>query len=131
MEETIMIRLLTKTCIFLLTGIFVITSAVVPAIDAKMIDTNVYLSQEADTARGELASLMAREDVREKMAALGVNPDDAANRIAALTDQEVSQLQNRIDELPAGSGVLAVLGIVLVVLIVLELVGVTNVFNRM
>jgi hypothetical protein len=131
MEETIMIRRLTKTCIFLLIGIFVITSAVVPALDAKMIDTNVYLSQEVDAARGELASLMAREDVREKMAALGVNPDDAANRIAALTDQEVSQFQSRIDELPAGSGVLAVLGIVLVVLIVLELVGVTNVFNRM
>lgn len=126
-----MTRLLTRACIFLLIGIFVITSAVIPAVEAKMIDTTVYLNQEADAARGELASFLAREDVREKMTALGVNPDDAANRIAALTDQEVSQLQSRIDELPAGSGVLAVLGIVLVVLIVLELVGVTNVFNRL
>ncbi len=124
-------RLLTRSCICLMIGVFVITSAVIPAVEAKMIDTTVYLSQEADAARGELASLMAREDVRQKMAALGVNPDDAANRIAALTDQEVSQLQNRIDELPAGSGVLAVLGVVLVVLIVLEVVGVTNVFNRL
>lgn len=126
-----MTRLFTRVCVFLLIGIFVITSAVIPAVEAKMIDTTAYMNQEAAAARGELASFMAREDVREKMAALGVNPDDAANRIAALTDQEVSQLQNRIDELPVGSGVLAVLGIVLVVLIVLELVGVINVFNRL
>lgn len=131
MEETIMTRLLTKSCVLLLIGIFVITSAVIPAVEAKMIDTPAYLHQSNDSARGDLASFMAREDVREKLAALGVNPYDAANRIAALTDQEVSQLQNRIDDLPAGSSVLAVLGVVLVVLIVLELVGVTNVFNRL
>ena len=125
-----MTRLLTKYSIFLLIGIFVITSAVIPAVEAKMIDTTAYLNQEAAAARGELASFMAREDVKDRLAALGVNPADAANRIAALTDQEVSQLQNRIDELPAGSGVLVVLGVVLVVLIVLDLVGVTNVFHR-
>ncbi|MFN2435997.1 MAG: PA2779 family protein [Desulfotignum sp.] len=126
-----MTRLLNKSCILLMIGIFVITSAVIPAVEAKMIDTPAYLDQCNDSARGDLASFMAREDVRDKLAALGVNPDDAANRIAALTDQEVSQLQNRIDELPAGSSVLAVLGVVLVVLIVLELVGVINVFNRL
>ena len=125
-----MTRLLTKYSVFLLIGIFVITSAVIPGVEAKMIDTTAYLNQEAAAARGELASIMARDDVKEKLAALGVNPDDAANRIAALTDQEVSQLRDRIDELPAGSGVLVVLGIVLVVLIVLDLVGVTNVFHR-
>jgi len=126
-----MTRLLTKSCVLLLIGIFAITTAVIPAVEAKMIDTTAYMDQQNDSARGELASFMAREDVREKLVALGVNPDDAANRIAALNDQEVSQLQNRIDDLPAGSGVLAVLGVVLVVLIVLELVGVTNVFNRL
>jgi len=126
-----MTRLLTKSCVLLLIGIFAITTAVIPAVEAKMIDTTAYMDQQNDSARGELASFMAREDVREKLVALGVNPDDAANRIAALNDQEVSQLQNRIHDLPAGSGVLAVLGVVLVVLIVLELVGVTNVFNRL
>lgn len=126
-----MTRLLTKFCIFMLISIFVITSAVIPAVEARMIDTPAYLDQSNDSDRGGLTSFMAREDVREKLAALGVNPDDAANRIAVLTDQEVSQLQNRINDLPAGSGVLAVLGVVLVVLIVLELVGVTDVFNRL
>lgn len=125
-----MMRLLPRFCIFMLIGIFVITSAVIPAVEARMIDTPAYLDQEAAAAQGDLASFMARQDVREKLAALGVNPDDATNRIAALTDQEVSQLQNRIDDLPAGSSVLAVLGVVLVVLIVLDLLGVTNVFHR-
>lgn len=125
-----MTRLLTRSSVCMLISIFVITSMVIPSVDAKMIETSIYLDQTA-SARSDLVSFMAREDVRNKLVALGVNPDDAANRIAALTDQEVSQLQNRINDLPAGSGVLAVLGIVLVVLIVLELVGVTNVFNRL
>lgn len=131
MEEIIMTCLLSRSCIFLMIGIFLISSVVVPSLEAKMINTTAYLNQEVDAARGDLLSFLAREDVREKMAALGVSPDDAVNRVAALTDQEVSELQNQIDELPAGSGVLAVLGVVLVVLIVLELVGVINVFNRL
>ena len=125
-----MARLLSRSSVCLLISIFVITSMVIPPVDAKMIETSVYLDQTASD-RSDLVAFMAREDVRNKMVALGVDPDDAADRIAALTDQEVSQLQSRIDDLPAGSGVLTVLGIVLVVLIVLELVGVTNVFNRL
>ncbi|MDY0222024.1 MAG: PA2779 family protein [Desulfobacterium sp.] len=126
-----MTRLFTRSCVFLMIGIFLISSAVVPSLEAKMINTTAYLNQEVDAARGQLVSFLARDDVRGKMTALGVSPDDAANRVAALTDQEVSELQSQIDQLPAGSGVLAVLGVVLVVLIVLELVGVTNVFNRL
>ncbi len=125
-----MTNLLNRSSVFMLIIIFMITSMVIPSVDAKMIETSIYLDQ-TKSDRSDLVSFMAREDVRNKMVALGVNPDDAANRIAALTDQEVSQLQKHIDDLPAGSGVLAVLGIVLVVLIVLELVGVTNVFNRL
>ena len=39
------------------------------------------------------------------------------------------QLAQQIEELPAGAGLIEVVGIVFVVLIVLELVGVTDVFK--
>lgn len=126
-----MTRVVKQSSVFMLIAVFMITSAVVPAAQAKMIDTSVFLDAQQSSARSDMQALLARDDVREQMTALGVDPEDAAERLASLTDREVSQLQNRIDDLPAGSGVLAVLGVVLVVLIVLELVGVINVFNRL
>ncbi len=120
-----------KSTVLTLIGVFLITSMVIPAIEARMIETSVYMNQRTSFQGNDLQSFLAREDVRVKLMELGVNPDDAANRIASLTDQEVQAIQKHINDLPAGSSVLAVLGVVLVVLIVLELIGVTNVFNRL
>ena len=50
-------------------------------------------------------------------------------RLQGLTDEEARQLAQQIEELPAGAGLIEVVGIVFVVLIVLELVGVTDVFK--
>lgn len=124
-------RLIKNATVLTLIGVVLITGTMVPAIDAKMIETSVYMNQQTASERNDLQSFLAREDVRAKLMELGVNPDDAANRIASLTDQEVQAIQKHINDLPAGSSVLAVLGVVLVVLIVLEMVGVTNVFNRL
>ena len=60
-----------------------------------------------------------------------MDPDAAGLRIAALTDSELTQLQHHLNDLPAGSNALAVLGVVFLVLIILELVGVTNVFSKL
>ncbi len=114
----------------MLMAVFLLTSSIIPAAEAKIIGTSVYLDQQSSSARSELQSFLAREDVKIRMIELGVNPEDALSRVAALTDQEVIQFQTHINDLPAGSSVFALLGMVLVVLIVLELVGVTNVFNK-
>lgn len=74
---------------------------------------------------------LAQDEVREMFVELGVNPIDAEQRIAALTNEELLLLEQQMESLPAGGSVLAVLGVVLVVLIVLELTGVTNVFTRL
>ena len=69
--------------------------------------------------------------VRAELERLGVAPADAQARVAALSDSELLALDQRMDELPAGSGALEVLGIVLLVLLVLELVGVTDIYTRL
>lgn len=74
---------------------------------------------------------LAREDVTQAMVALGVDPTDASQRVAGLTDAELARLDGQLGSLPAGStSVIAVIGIVAVVLIILELVGVTNIFTN-
>lgn len=97
---------------------------------AGMIDTGSALETQSRQATLEdLQGLLAREDVRAKLQTLGVDPAAAERRVASMTPEEVSALQQRIDELPAGAGALEVLGVVFLVLLVLELVGVTNVFS--
>lgn len=109
---------------------FFTVSALTPVAQAKAIDTQALISAQSNSPKTQLQNLLSREDVRDKLIELGVNPDDAAGRIAALTDQEISQLQRNINDLPAGSSALAILGAVFLVLLVLELVGVTNVFSK-
>jgi hypothetical protein len=110
---------------------FCIISVLTPGAQATVIDTQTILNSPAESPKAEVQAFLAREEVREQMVALGVDPVDARGRIAALTDQELSLLQQHINDLPAGASALAVLGAVFLVLIVLELVGVTNVFSKL
>ena len=47
----------------------------------------------------------------------------------ALSAAELAQLDGRLDQLPAGAGIVEVVGVVFVVLLILELVGVTDIFT--
>jgi len=83
----------------------------------------------ATNAQERVATFLARDDVQAQLVAMGVDPGDAAARVAALTPQELASLDQRIADMPAG-GVIAVIGVVFLVLLILELVGVTNVFTK-
>ncbi|MFT4256700.1 MAG: PA2779 family protein [Pseudoxanthomonas sp.] len=98
---------------------------------AGVITTQQALSAEARAAtEQQVRTALARDDVRQAMQHYGVNPADADARLASLSDAELLQLQGKMDRLPVGGGVLAVIGVVFVVLLILELVGVTNIFNK-
>jgi hypothetical protein len=77
-----------------------------------------------------ISAVLAEQQVRDQLVRFGVDPRDAALRVAALSDSELQTLDQRIGELPAGAdGVLEVIGIVMLVLLILELVGVTDIFK--
>ncbi len=90
--------------------------------------------EEASQAndRAQVIDFMAREDVRQQLEALGIDPDEAAQRAFSLSDEEVQQIAGQLDELPAGQdGVGAVVGAILLILLILlitDLLGLTNVF---
>lgn len=100
-----------------------------PTADAGMIRTDEYAAAELrDERLARVQDFLAAERVAAQFEALGVDADQAAERVAALTDAELAQLDSQLDDLPAGAGVLTVLGIMFVVILVLELVGITNIF---
>ena len=70
---------------------------------AALIGTEQVSPAAVQSDRDKLRGIMARADVRERLAAHGVNPDAASDRVTALTDDEVRQLAGQIDALPAGA----------------------------
>lgn len=126
-----MIRSTNSVFVTFLIAMFLCTSSLVPTARAAVIDTSVYMSKAQNVSVNELTALIDRKDVQDQLVAFGVDPEDAKKRIASLSEAELKLLQQKIDTLPAGSSVLALLGAVLVVLIILELVGVTNVFTKL
>ena len=117
--------------IFFLLTMFVLTSTLIPTVEAKMIDTDRYVSvQQYQDGKMQISEFISRDDVRAKLVEFGVDPLEDEQRIAHLSSEEVQLLQSRIADLPVGAGVIEVIGIVFVILLILELIGVTNIFTR-
>ncbi|CAB1055626.1 hypothetical protein D1BOALGB6SA_359 [Olavius sp. associated proteobacterium Delta 1] len=93
---------------------------------AAMVETETMLDMSrGQEARETLKQFMARKDVRSAIVSQGVDPLEADARLNSLSDAEVIQLANQIDQLPAGGDVLglliAVLVIVILVLVIIRL----------
>ncbi len=80
-------------------------------------------------SRAHIAAVLERPAVQAKLQELGIAPEDAKARVAALTDDEAAALANKIDSLPAGGdGVLGTLVFIFLVLLVTDILGLTKVF---
>ena len=100
-------------------------------VQAGVIGTDQYMTtieRQADLA--VVSKLLMREDVQQHLISLGVAPEEAMKRAANLPDEDLAQMAEKIEELPAGGSLLAVIGLVFVVLLILDLTGVTNVFVK-
>jgi hypothetical protein len=101
---------------------------------AAMIKTETVM----DTSRGQeareyLNQLLTREDVQTALIARGIDPLEAKARVNSLSDAEVIQIANQIEQLPAGGDsflgvVLAIAIIVFLVLVITDITGHTDVF---
>ncbi len=100
---------------------------------AAMITTDQVVAQsEAAHDRARVLRFMAREDVRQQLQALGIDPDEAARRTESLSDEEIQQIADRMDELPAGQSAIGVVVLIILVLflvlVITDLAGLTDVF---
>jgi hypothetical protein len=87
------------------------------------------MQRDADADRALVLQTLQRGEVQSQLQAMGVDPQAATDRVAAMSDQEVSRLAGKIENLPAG-GVnwLGVLLIVVLVLVVTDILGYTDIF---
>ncbi|RRQ23855.1 hypothetical protein D5687_05000 [Guyparkeria sp. SCN-R1] len=86
-------------------------------------------ADQASADRERIVELLSRDEVRDQLIAQGADPAQVEERVAALSDQEVREMNERLDQMPAGaSSVVGVLFAVFVILLVTDLLGLTNVF---
>lgn len=123
----LMRRMARSVCGVLMMSVMML-SIQAPAV-AGMVGTGEVIAQQQQTLdRGQLLGAMAQEDVRAQLVALGVDPEQAAARVAALSDEEVQLLAAQMDEMPAGGSVLGVAVFIFLVLLATDILGFTDIF---
>ncbi len=101
---------------------------------AEMVTTDQVIEQvNPPEDRTQVMDFLLREDVQEQMTTLGVDPEEAARRVASLSDEEIQGIAGRLGELPAGEGgvgpIVGAIVIIFLVLLVTDLLGLTDVFS--
>jgi hypothetical protein len=82
---------------------------------ASMIGTDIAVqTASVETDRNAISSFLSRAQTVSELHALGIDPQVAQDRVAAMTDAEVSSLAGKMNALPAGGE-----GLILILLLVL------------
>jgi hypothetical protein len=98
------VRALAKPLCWLLVLAMVNLSLPHGAARAAMISTETVVEGGLvlDGERARVRAFLEREDVRRHMIAGGIDPDEALRRAGSLSDREVAEIAQVLDELPAG-----------------------------
>ncbi|MBL4607014.1 MAG: PA2779 family protein [Pseudomonadales bacterium] len=127
-----------KKRIMVLLSCFIFLSQVclIPAAHAAMLSTKMtmqdggrYAHENGTYDRQAIAALLERDEAKSILKAYGVDAEQIQSRIDKLTGAEIAMINQQAEALPAGSGILSLIGLIVVILVVLELLGVSNVFR--
>lgn len=132
-------KVLKPVAAVLATVMTLLSAPIIPA-QAAMVGTEEIIesseaARDTDAARDRVSAFLAREDVHAELQKLGVSPEEAEKRVAALSDAEIDRIAGRIDTLPAGEGagvvgpIVGAFVLVFVVLLITDLIGLTDVFG--
>jgi hypothetical protein len=74
------------------------------SIQASLIGTDQVVTATQDQSnRDKVINFVQRGDVAKQLESFGVSPANAADRVNAMTPEEVNKLADQIDTMPAGA----------------------------
>lgn len=120
MRHSLFIRLVSSVVIAALLNLGLARVATAARIDTATVAGIEHRANSTDRANAlaRIDMQLGRTDVRDALVALGVDPAQATDRVAALTDAEVALLDRELAQLPAaGDGGWILLVVVLAVLV--------------
>ncbi|WP_439888414.1 PA2779 family protein [Pseudomonas sp. MBLB4123] len=104
--------------------------AQVPLANAAMIGTaEVLAAQQQQVDRQQLLGMLEDQGVQKKLEAMGVERTQVEARINSLTNAELAQFNQQLQESPAGSGVVGIIVLFLVIFIITDMLCATNIFS--
>ena len=104
-------------------------SAQVGQANAAIIGNSQVINQVQQTIeKDDLLSAINRVDVQQQLLSMGVTADDLENRINQMTAEEVAQLNQQINELPAGGDILGIIVLIFIVFVITDVIGATDIF---
>lgn len=103
----------------------------VQTVQAAMISSEQVAEQAYSTSgdqdRARILTTLARTDVQAALVERGIDPAQARDRVASLTDEEASKMASQIENAPAG-GIIGAILLVFFVLLITDILGFTKVY---
>lgn len=101
---------------------------------AENVSTDQLLEQNMlQSDREMIRDLVSREDMRDQMQLLGVDPGEAMDRVNSMSDDEVRQIAGEIKTMPAGGdGLGTIVGAavtIFIILLITDILCLTSFFN--
>ena len=116
-------RILTLTLSFLLICAPISQAQAAIIANAQLID-QVQLTNDKNV----LLQTINRVQVQEQLLSMGVTTAELESRINQMTQQEIAQLNQQINELPAGGDVLGIIVLIFIVFVITDVIGATDIF---
>lgn len=108
----------------------VLATQAVTLAQAQMLSTDAAISKYSEMAnRNLLMEELQRDDVRNSIIEMGVDPAEAEARLAALTDAEISTILTQMENDSAGADIIGTLFTVFIILFVTDLMCFTQFFS--
>ena len=101
---------------------------------AAMVGTEkLLISDRNQETRSYLQQMMSRKEIQEALVARGIDLQEAKIRIDSLTDSEIEQVLEKINDLPAGgidaAFILIIVGVIVVLFIIVEYTSAISMFS--
>lgn len=116
----------TRSMAFLLAMVMAVSAMPPTPVFAAMVATDGIVEEtaraEETVRRGEILELLSRDEVRSDLRDMGVDADEAAARVQAMSDAELAALDGPINQLAAGQGHNSLVLVLLLVIILVLLI---------
>lgn len=125
MTITRRVRSLAAVLVFAQLGVV----AQVPLAQAAMVGTGEVLqAQQQQVDREQLLKMLDDQGVQKKLQSLGVERSQVEQRIKSLSNEELAQFNQQLDEAPAG-GIIGIILLFLLIFVITDMLCITHIFT--
>ena len=119
-----------KSVAIVLSAQLVLATQAVTMAQAEMLGTDAAISKYSALGdRAVLLDTLQKQEIRDQIVALGVDPVEAEARLAALSDAEIATILTQMEQDNAGADIVGTLFTVFIILLVTDLLCFTNLFS--